>query len=113
MRFLLLLISSFSLVLAGALFSHQDAYALGDHQHGQVLILDEVDDHDHVTLPQSLQDADTAQLHCGSNILALVNCMECHFRITDNDLPFRQKSFENGVWAKLDPPPPRRVPEAR
>lgn len=111
MRLLLLLVSGLSLVLAGALFSHQDAFAHGDHQHGQIHVSGELEDHDHVTRSQGPQDADTAQLHCGSNILALVNCMECHIPMANNELPFRQSSFEDAVEATLDPPPPRKVPE--
>jgi hypothetical protein len=111
MRLLLLLVSGLSLVLAGALFSHQDAFAHGDHQHEQIQVSDDLGDHNHATRSQGPQDADTAQLHCGSNILALVNCMECHIPLTDNELPFRQSSFEDAVEATLDPPPPRKVPE--
>lgn len=111
MRLLLLMASCFSLVLAGAFFSHQEAFSASAHQHVHVVVPDEPDDHSHATSTQTQQVPDEDQLHCGTKILALVDWAE-HPRLSKNsDLPVGKWVTKHAVWAVLDPPPPRHVPK--
>lgn len=113
MQRFLLLVCSLSLVLAGSFFSHQQGFADGAHQHSQPTILaqlatvDEANDHSHFSPTQNQEDFNAGTLHCGAKILALINWVEHHCSNTEQVIPIAQFSSRYGVWAMLDPPPPR------
>ncbi len=107
MQRFLLLMCSLSLILAGSFFLHEQDFADGLHLHSQSAAPDETSDHSHFSLTQNQQDADTSTLHCGSNILALIEWVGHHCFVTEQTIPVGQSYSRYGVWTMLDPPPPR------
>lgn len=113
MQRFLLLVCSLSLVLAGSFFSHQQGFADDAHQHShltplaQIETVDESGDHSHFSPMQDYEDFNAGTLHCGSNILALISWVEHRCFATEQIIPIGPLSSRYGVWAMLDPPPPR------
>lgn len=115
MKRFLLLMCSLSLILAGSFYLHQQNFADGAHQHSQpspltqLTTVDESDEHSHFSSMQDQQDLNAGTLHCGSKILGLIQWDDHRCIATDQIIPIRQFYSRYGIWAMLDPPPPRSV----